>query len=527
LSSNAPQIQQQQDDPFTPKRGQGGYWRARRVGQGKHRHWEFKGQQTGEVVKAVLRKSKFFLIVPALPFIASVLGFIVVGALFGIEPGADSFWALLEVILGFLVVITGVYFLYNDLVLWWVETYIVTNKRVLIWKGLLSPSREEFGIDKVVQVGTDQRGIISQLLNYGNVHLYLVGGKEPILEKIDNPKKVRDLFEKVTDEHRRNKAAPEPPHPDPENRELHEVLEKLSKKDELPTLPNPDEKYARFHQSGKVRGPLRTFGGPLRLPCSVTYNGDESTVKYIQRSKHVLIGKLILPVLIVLGLIISMLYFTSLVAYIAIVILIMCFFVIPFIIINYVDDVYILTTKRVIDIHRRFIFLDEEHLIIEYSQIKDVRVVVGNPLYLALGVGKVIVETPGNNPDLVMRVVDHPFIIQDMVYTVKGYKEKVDKIKSANERKAELNNWFGTVLTTMERNVLGKGVPNLQKLDLFTAAERASALGMKVVPLGEVSSFPNIAPGLIVSQNPMPGTLVESRDPNEKLEIHVFLSRRP
>ncbi len=44
---------------------------------------------------------------------------------------------------------------------------------------------------------------------------------------------------------------------------------------------------------------------------------------------------------------------------------------------------------------------------------------------------------------------------------------------------------------------------------------------MKVVPVGENSSYPNIAPGLIVSQNPMPGTLIESKDPNEKPEIHV------
>jgi hypothetical protein len=205
------------------------------------------------------------------------------------------------------------------------------------------------------------------------------------------------------------------------------------------------------------------------------------------------------------------------------------FFVITFIIINYVDDVYILTTKRVIDIQRRFIFLDEEHLLIEYGQIKDIRVEVGNALYLALGVGTVIVETPGNNPDLVMRVVDHPFSIQDQVYAVKGYREKVDKIKNANERKKELNQWFGTVLATMERDVLGKGVPNLQKLDLFTAAERAREFGMKVVPVGEDPSYPNIAPGLIVSQNPMPGTLVqvESKDPEQRPQIHVVLSRRP
>ena len=405
-------------------------------------------------------------------------------------------------------------------------TYIITNQRVLIWTGLLSPNRDEFGVDRVVQIGSDQRGLISLLLNYGNVHLYLVGGKEPILERVHNPKGVRDLFEKVTDEYRRNRSTPEQPHANPTNPELQAVLAQLSQKDAIPELPNPDEKYARFHQPGKARGPLRTFGGPLRLPCNVKYNGDEYTVKYIQRARSVLVGKLVIPTLIFSGLIISLFYFSSLDVYIGIAILAM-FFVFAYIIINYWDDIYILTSKRIVDINRRFIFLDEEHLSIEYGQIKSVDVKVSNPIYIALDVGRVVVETPGNNPNLVMRVVDHPFSVQDMVYNVKGHKEKVDKIKGSNDRKDQLNQWFGTIISTMERSVLGKGVPNLQKLDLFTAAERASALGMKVVPVGEVSSYPNIAPGLIVSQNPMPGTMVEPPEPNEKPEIQVYLSRRP
>jgi hypothetical protein len=524
LSSNAPQAQQ--NDPFTPRREHGGYWRAHKVGKGKNRHWDFRGRQQDEVVKAVLRKSKFFLIAPAFPFIASVLGLIAVSALFGINPSGDSFWAILEVIMFVLVIITGVYFVYNDLVLWWVETYIITNKRVLIWKGVLSPRREEFGIDKVVQVATDQRGLISLLLNYGDVHLYLVGGKQPILEKVHNPKGVGDLFEKVTDEYKRNKPAPAPLHQNPQNEAVREALAQLAQKEEIPKLPDPDEKYARFHKPGRVRGPLRTFGGPLRLPCNVKYTGDEYTVKYLQRASSVLVGKLILPTLIFVGLIISLFYFPSLDLYISIAILAMIF-VFVYMIINYWDDIYILTSKRVIDIDRKFIFLDEEHLSIEYGQIKDVRVVVSNPLYILLDVGKVYVETPGNNPDLIMRVVDHPFDVQDVVYRVKGHKEQTDKIKAANDRKDQLNQWFGTIISSMEENLVGKGVPNLIKKDLFTAAEAASARGMKVVPVGEDSSYPNIPSGLIVSQNPMPGTLIETNSPNGKPEIHVVLSKRP
>jgi hypothetical protein len=59
----------------------------------------------------------------------------------------------------------------------------------------------------------------------------------------------------------------------------------------------------------------------------------------------VLFVKLILPVLILLGLIISMFFLTSLDDYIAIFDNV---FVIVSIIINYVDDIYVLTTKRLI-----------------------------------------------------------------------------------------------------------------------------------------------------------------------------------
>jgi PH (Pleckstrin Homology) domain-containing protein/PASTA domain-containing protein len=526
MSSNAPQAQRQ-DDPFTPKRVHGGYRHVRRVGKGKNRHLEFRGQQQGEVVKAVIRKHKFFLIVPAIPFIASILGLIIVGFLNEANPSASSFWILLEVILGFLVIGTGVYFLYNDLALWWVETCIITNRRIMIWKGLFSPNRQEAMVDRVVQVGVDQKSLLSMLLSYGDVHLYLVGGKGAVLEKIPHPAEVRDLFNKITEGAKQSKP-PKERHPEPANPDLLAVLAKLSENDPLPTLPNPDEKYAHLHRPDRIRRPLRTFGGPLHLPCNVAYTSDEDTVTYIQRARSVLIGKLILPVLIVLGLIISTIFFTSFAAYLAIGLFVM-FFVIAYTILNYIDDVYILTTKRVIEIERKFLFFNEENLSVEYDKIKDIKVNVGNPIYMALDVGKVIVETPGNNPDIEMKLVDHPFSIQDMIYAVKGHKEKVDKIKNTNERKDQLNQWFSTVLATMERTIVGKGVPNLQKLDLFAAAERASALGMKVVPVGEDPSYPNIAPGLIVSQNPTPGTLVqvESNDPENRPQILVVLSRRP
>jgi hypothetical protein len=527
MSSNAPKVQQQQNDPFTPKTTQGGFWRARRVGKGKNRHWDFRGRQQDEVVKAVLRKHVYFLITPAFPLIGSIIGLLLMFVLSGAYPSAGSLWALLQLVFAILIVFTAVYFLYNDLALWWVETDIITNQRVLIWKGLLSPNRKEAPVENVVQVGVDQTSLTSILLSYGDVHLNLVGGKGLILEKVANPKKVRDLFNEVTEEAKRNKP-PKEKHPQPANADLLAVLAKLSENEPLPKLDNPDEKYARFHRPDKVHGPLRTFAGPLRLPCDVTYTTDEQTVKYIQRSKSVLVVRLILPVLIVIGLIISLVIFPSLDVFLAIAIFIM-FFVITYTTINYVDDVFILTNKRIIDIDRKFLFFNEEHVSADYEQVRDITVDIGNPLFLALDVGTVTVQTPGDNPNIEISPADHPFSIQDTIVALKDLKGKVEKLNSNNERKNQLNEWFGTVLATIENGVLGRGVPNLQKMDLFKAADLASQLGMKVVPVGEDSTYPNIAPGLIVSQNPIPGTLVHvgSNDSEMRPQIRVILSSSP
>src|SRR5258708_18245300 len=527
MSTNAPKVQQPQpDDPWTPRRVHGGFRHVRRVGRGRNRQYRFQGQLEGEVVSLVIRMHKLFLITPAFPLIGSILGLIGVIALGNVNSSGGALWTFLELVAAAAIVVTGIRFLYKDLALWWVETYIITNKRILSWKGLVNPSREEVPLENVQQVGVEQRSLLSLLLDYGDVHLYLVGGKGLLMRRVPRPKKVRDSLEQITVQAREGKAAA-PKTQIPSDLDWREVLARLAKGEEVPKLPNPDEKYASRQRPGRVRGPLRTFGGPLRLPCDVTYASDEDTVMYIQRSKYVLAMKLILPILVLLGTIIATFYFPTTSVYSSIGILVILLWI-GLTIINYVDDVFIFTNRRIIDIHRRFIIFEEAHATTEYSKIKDIQVKVGNPLFLSLDIGTVSIETPGSSPDIILSLVDHPFSLQDIIYAIKGFKEKVDKITGKNERKEELNTWFGAVLGALEKKVVSRGVPNLQKVDLWTAAEMAQELGMKVVPVGEDSSYPNIDSGLIVAQNPLPGTLMraESDDPEDRPQIQVVLSKR-
>ncbi len=201
--------------------------------------------------------------------------------------------------------------------------------------------------------------------------------------------------------------------------------------------------------------------------------------------------------------------------------------VVGLVIISYIDDVFILTNKRIIDINRKLIILSEQHDTTTYDKISKIEVRSPNIIQLALSIGNLYIETQGANPNIHMRHIAHPFFVQDRIYEIQNFKSKFDKAKNANDQKDTLKQWFSTMLGTIETKVASRGIPNLQSLDLWEAVARASQLGMRVVPIGESDSYPNVESGRIVMQIPPPGTVVDAViDTNEKPQIQVILSKR-
>jgi membrane protein YdbS with pleckstrin-like domain len=517
MGTNAPQ--QAQDEAWRPRRVHGGFRQLRR---GRDKQWHFIGQEQDEHVRKVVRRHPWFLIKAALPFIGSLLALIILLAIDIGDPALRAIWLFLILIASLFVLFTAAYFVYKDFILWWLNVDIITNKRILTWRGFLQQTRQETPLDKVQQVGIDRETPMSFLASYGTLHVYLVGGRLDIPDA-PNPKAIRDAILGVTEQYK-SKKPPKPKPPRPADPELEQVLAKLAAQEPLPKLPDADAKYAQRLRPDQRRGPLRTFGGPLRIPCDVHYDTDEFTVMYIQRSRYVLALRLILPVLLLLAAFVCLVYIPqfALIFVIAVLVLIL---VMLYMIINYIDDVFILTNRRIIDIERHFLFFYEARDETEYKNIRDIRVKMSNIFEFVLGYGDVYVETPGASPDISLTHIDHPYFIQDKIYAIKGHKEKVDKIKGSNDRKLELDEWFSSVLTVLEKQVVNRGVPNLQKLDLWTAAERAEEFGMKVVPIGEDASFPQIEAGKIVSQDPPAGAVIHI-DPDERPQIRVVLSKK-
>ncbi len=494
-------------------------WHPRelKIRRGYDREWHFSGQQPGEVVRRVSREHPIFILPSALPLIGSIIGLGLAFYAGGRLPDLGVFWQLLEGTLAFLVLLTAGWFIYKDLVRWWFDTYIVTNKRLIISKGLLGPRRDEVPLEKITQIALDRDTFLGFLLSYGTVHLYLVGKDLP-LKRIARPRAFKDSVLGILEESKNKKPAPEPEAPQKEE-DLSSLLSSLAKGKPVPTLEDVDAKYPKRNPD-QMNGPRRTFGGPLKISCNVRYSSGEFTVAYIQRSRYVLYRNLLGPLLGVLAL--TTIFFLVPSFWLVAGLGILCLLVLAFLIyVNYVDDVYILTNKRIIDIDRHIAILFEQRIEATYSSIKDIRVAVPNLFQRILDVGNVVVETPGENPNIVFKNVDHPFVVQDKIFGIKSYKDRVDAAKKANEPLAEIHKWFSKVVPILEKKIQHDGAPNLRLMDLWTAIDRASEFGMRVVVAGEDLADSDVQPGLVVRQNPPPGTLMV-----QGAEIQVILSKR-
>jgi uncharacterized membrane protein YdbT with pleckstrin-like domain len=506
----------QEDDPWRSGRSRWGIQNFRR---GRDKQWHFSGQQKDEEVKMVVRKHPVFLLKAALPVLGSIALLLVSTALTA-NVSLRLFHPLftgLQIVAAILILVTGVWFLYKDFVIWWVETYIITNKRIIDSRGLLQPTRQETPVDKVTQLGVDIDPI-GIILSFGTVHVYLTGG-DFFLRDIPNPRKVKDAIQGITDEVKAKKPREEKL-PVPEDPQLAQVLGELAKKKEVPTLPDADANYPPL-PPGEVLRPRRTFGGILRIPVEVHYSSGEYTVMYLQRSRYVLYRNLALPTILLLIILPAGFSTPALLPIISIFALVLLI-IMALIWTNYVDDVFILTNKRIIDIERRLIIFYEARTETEYRIVRDTRVQVPNVLQRLLDIGNLYIETPGNTPDIIFSTIDHPFVIQDLLQEIKGMKDKADELKKENSSKEEFNKWFSKIVTVLEEKVQSIGAPNLQNMDFWSAADVASEFGLRLIVVGEAPGHAGQLPGVVIQQSPPPGTMMK-----QGAEIQVLLSRRP
>lgn len=498
--------------------------------RGRDGKWHFYGQDPDETVRLIVREYWLFLVKPALPLILSILALATMSWVDTLFPFLGPIWWLPDGVIFLFVLVLGVRFVSHDLLAWLNKIYIITNKRIVSYEGFLQPRRQVTPLEKIQQIGIEFESPLGYLLGYGMIYLYLTGGILKI-KHVRDPRKIRDAIEGITKEVK--EKTKEPPVPKPKDPIIADTLEKLGKPKEVPKLENEDEeRYGPPRDPAARLGPRRTFGAFLHIPNNVSYTSGEQTVKYVQRSRWVLAAREALPfTLFLLVLLITFVgpstnavpgvawrLWQNLV-FLAVPALLLWIFIVW---VNYVDDVYILTNKRIIDIERRYVIFAQERIEIEYKAIKDIKVKMPNVIGILFNIGNVYVETPGTNPDIIFYDIDDPFVLQDKINEIRDFQEKAKKVKDENEQKKNLQKWFGTVFADFDKTMETRGIPDLRGKDLSTAMALAQEYEMDIDINPDVMETTEVPPGYVFVQNPPRGTIMKKGS-----TIEVMLSKRP
>lgn len=456
----------------------------------KHKHW-------------------WYLLKPGWPAILLLLLLLGIIALhLGTPKVYGAIWVLLEIIVGLGFLIFLLRWAYSNVADWWFKVYILTNKRIIVAHGLLEPERKEAPLDKIQQVYQATRSIWAYLLNYGDITIITAAGTI-VFEGIASPRVIVDQIQEALREYQASRKAPEAVTIKDET--MRRVIENLAKPTVIPRPPSPDPEP----KPGVFHGPARTFGGPLRLRSKVRYYPEERTIQYIQRHPYIFVrnaspGAFLVIVMLVLAFLFHLVLWP---VFLGGIILGLAW--VGYTYINYIDDVFILTTHRIIDIDRAAIIFFEGRSIVEYGKIQDVIVEVPSVIARTFDFGLVRVETAGQQQKVYMNDVPHPFAIQDAIFQRINAGKEREAVNAANKQKEEMKRWFAELANAMH----DLRAPDLLGKSFEEAAHLLSQQNLVLRVLGE-QRVPGLPPGHIAQQNPPPGAIL-SHDG----QVYVILSR--
>ena len=464
----------------------------------------FDGQLPGEQVVWLKRQSPWYLLVTAWPMVIGLLGLGTLVSLLGVGPGAAR---LLEIVIAVALLVYLVYWLFTGFWTWLFTLYILTDQRVITSQGYFHRTTGELPLKSVAQVLVERMNALQIALHIGDLMVRPLG--TPLnLPGVANPREVADSILAVQDDPSLgadSAAGGGAPIPSVRNQRLRDALDKLAQPMAAPVPPT------------LIRAP---FGGLLHRKIPIRLFEGEAVVEVVYRHWWVLLVRE-LPALAGMALGIGLGLFLRLsgpVAAYSTLVLIAgvlgggLFVVLVYL--NYVDDVFVLTTHRVIDVDRLLFILSEYSNDAPYARVQNVHV-ERNAIGQALGFGTIVVETSGRRYPVTMSDIPHAFAVMDRIFFLLNQTKERENVNVVNKQKQENHRWIATVL-----DELLVPVPDVRGLLYLDALARAKAAGLKLVVDAERLARGRAA-GVVLDQVPSPGVVELPEN-----EIRVILSGR-
>jgi membrane protein YdbS with pleckstrin-like domain len=407
---------------------------------------------------------------------------------------------------------------------WYACSYMLTSTRLIIEWGVLSRQRRQAPLASIQNVRVIWPNLLANLLNIGDVGVRTAGGRgDLLLTAVSQPETVaRAITEAQRAASSRREAAPmrgatvggidgaSMDGVSAAARAVLQAMDAMETKDAIGALAGGDgETSDRQNQdTPEPDANERLADGVLRRAL-VSLSPDERVVARIHRHWFALLRKLALPLGVSVALITASLLLRPLLAPSAMNIswalasagalagLVWG----GLVTLNYVDDVFILTSRRIIDIDRRFVLLAEARREALYSAVQDVAV-SAPPLGRIFGYGRIVVETAGQSPNIEMDNIAHPLETQDRIFALIWREKQRSAVKERQSQQRDLRVVVGQALSA-----LLIPMPDTRGLPVNEAIARLRREGLSVSIVTQRTRAAG-APSIVLGQSPRPGAVL-------------------
>lgn len=466
----------------------------------------------GEEIIFAVRQSPLTPVAMLWPIALGVLGW---GMLNAASLAVDGEPAPMLVQFGILILTTilGMRWLVRDLLGWFVCWYVLTNQRLVVTRGLLRRRREEASSARIQTIHVERPNPAATLLDIGDVQVLTASSKNAIyLKGVHHPEEIAYTLVLVQQGKlgAGNASTESPVAPSPlESPTVRAALE----------LMEPEEDGANVQIADQRR---MLASGLLHRSIDIGMLPGERVIDRIYRHWFVLLVRVFPPFVIGVAAVLLLAILRafspgalklswSLTAIVALVILGWELLLIS----NYIDDSFILTSQRIIDIDRKYFILADSERETLYRSVQDVSVNV--PLFgRVFGYGDIHVETAGRAPNIDMAHMARPRETQERIFALINADREERAAADRKAQRKELRSSVGAVLTALLLIA-----PDLRALPVTAAITRLRAVGLTATIAGERATN-QAAPGVVLSQSPSPGATILRGS-----EVALTISRRP
>lgn len=309
-----------------------------------------------------------------------------------------------------------------DLAGWWADTYVITNRRIIEQQGLVTIERREAVLRAIQESNYRISGAEARFFNYGDLRVQTAGrGRGMVFHNVPRPRRLHGVLaaqaRAAREEYRRARG---------DQREINAALARIFAAD------------ADAHDAPTQAVP-RITPVAARMQQRLSLLPDEVVI-HATRRHGVILAVHTLPPLVVLAAAIAAIRFLPALP----VLYVLAFGVVALLwlawaILDWRDDLYVLTTDRVIDVQRTP-FISEMRAVVQLRALQDVVLRISSLNGRLFNMGTLTLEAGGD--PLHLTAVPHPEQFQRLIFEQIDEAAQRDRLRKQERLAGTLTEWF-------------------------------------------------------------------------------------